>query len=77
MLDSGNGCGTQASPTLQNMLSNLFDAEVGALRANIGARLSGQVTLINIHGVRHLIPVTYRSSPSIRITAFGSVVLER
>ncbi|MDP3561835.1 MAG: hypothetical protein Q8R83_06635 [Legionellaceae bacterium] len=31
MLDSGNGCGTQASPTLQNMLSNLFDAEVGGL----------------------------------------------
>ena len=28
---SGTGCGTQASPTLQNMLSNLFDAGVGAI----------------------------------------------
>lgn len=26
-----NGCGTQASPTIQNMLSNLFDAAVGGL----------------------------------------------
>lgn len=26
-----NGCGTQASPTIQNMLSNLFDAGVGVL----------------------------------------------
>lgn len=28
---SGTGCGTQASPTIQNMLSNLFDAGVGAI----------------------------------------------
>lgn len=28
---SGTGCGTQASPTLQNMLSNLFDAGVGGI----------------------------------------------
>ena len=28
---SGTGCGTQASPTIQNMLSNLFDAGVGGL----------------------------------------------
>lgn len=28
---SGTGCGTQASPTIQNMLSNLFDAGVGGI----------------------------------------------
>jgi hypothetical protein len=28
---SGTGCGTQASPTIQNMLSNLFDAGLGAI----------------------------------------------
>lgn len=30
-LGSGTGCGTQASPTVQNMLSNLFDAGVGGI----------------------------------------------
>ena len=30
-LGSGTGCGTQASPTIQNMLSNLFDAGVGGI----------------------------------------------
>lgn len=28
---SGTGCGTQASPTIQNMLSNLFDVGVGGI----------------------------------------------
>lgn len=30
-LGSGTGCGTQASPTIQNMLSNLFDVGVGGI----------------------------------------------
>lgn len=42
-----NGCGTQASPTIQNMLSNLFDAGVGGLSGEYwsSTEWSGDATL--------------------------------
>lgn len=38
---SGTGCGTQASPTIHNMLSNLFYVGVGEFQGNTEALLNG------------------------------------